>query len=184
MKGVIFTEFLEMVEDSFSLEIADRIIAASNLETGGAYTAVGTYDKDEIIRLVTQLGNESGIAVPELLRTFGRHLFGRFHANYQHFFDGIESAFQFLRNIESYIHVEVLKLYPDAKLPSFAYESDGPDQLVMIYHSARPFADLAEGLIEGCASHFGETLDIEREDQSQGDESCVRFVLTKRDAVE
>ncbi|MBT4868142.1 MAG: heme NO-binding domain-containing protein [Planctomycetaceae bacterium] len=180
MKGVIFSEFLEMVEEEFSLKIADRIIEASNLESGGAYTSVGTYDKDEIIRLVTQLSQETGVEVPALLCSFGRHLFGRFHENYHHFFDGVETAFQFLQNIEGYIHVEVLKLYPDAELPAFDYESSDPNELVMIYHSARPFADLAEGLIAGCADHFGETLDIKREDRSHDNETCVRFVLTKR----
>jgi len=44
MKGIIFTEFLEMVEDRFSPEIADRIIEAADLPSGGAYTAIGTYD--------------------------------------------------------------------------------------------------------------------------------------------
>ena len=44
MKGVIFTEFLEMVESHFSPEMADRIITAARLPSGGAYTAVGTYD--------------------------------------------------------------------------------------------------------------------------------------------
>ncbi len=53
MKGMVFTEFLEMVEDRFSPEIADRIITASDLRSGGAYTAVGTYEHSEMIQLVT-----------------------------------------------------------------------------------------------------------------------------------
>ena len=41
MKGIIFTEFIEMVEDKFGFEVADNIITNSNLPSGGAYTAVG-----------------------------------------------------------------------------------------------------------------------------------------------
>src|SRR6266540_2882152 len=119
MKGMIFTEFLEMVEDHFSPEVADRIIEACHLPSGGAYTAVGTYDHHEMVQLVTELSRESGIAVPALLHLFGKHLFGRFVANYPQFFEGIDSAFDFLEKIHSYIHVEVRKLYPDAELPSF-----------------------------------------------------------------
>jgi Haem-NO-binding len=52
------------------------------------------------------------------LRSFGKHLFGRFVCNYPQFFGGINSALTFLANIEGYIHVEVRKLYPDAELPS------------------------------------------------------------------
>jgi len=179
MKGIIFTEFLEMVEDQFSPEVADRIIEACALPSGGAYTAVGTYDHREMVQLVTELSKATGIAVPDLLRSFGRHLFGRFVATYPRFFDGVDSAFTFLENLEGYIHVEVHKLYPDAELPSFVCTAE-PGQLTMVYRSTRAFADLAEGLIRGCAEHFGEDLDIQREDLSGGQGTCVRFTLTQR----
>ncbi|MGH7856391.1 MAG: heme NO-binding domain-containing protein, partial [Candidatus Binatia bacterium] len=87
MKGIVFTEFLEMVEERFSPEIADRIIQASNLPSGGAYTAVGTYDYNELLRLVTNLGRETGVLVPDLVRSFGQHLFGRFYVSYPQFFE-------------------------------------------------------------------------------------------------
>ena len=35
MKGIVFTEFLEMVEDKFSPELADRIIEGAELPSGG-----------------------------------------------------------------------------------------------------------------------------------------------------
>lgn len=38
MKGLVFVEFVEFVEDRFSLETVDRIIEKSSLATGGAYT--------------------------------------------------------------------------------------------------------------------------------------------------
>ncbi|MGH8626303.1 MAG: heme NO-binding domain-containing protein, partial [Gammaproteobacteria bacterium] len=103
MKGVVFTEFLEMVEDRFSPEVADRIIEASNLPSGGAYTAIGTYDHTEMTQLVTQLSAATGTAVPVLVHAFGQYLFGRFVALYPQFFEGVESAFPFLEKIDGYI---------------------------------------------------------------------------------
>ena len=47
MKGVVFTEFIEMVEDKFSADIADQIIEEADLPSGGVYTSVGTYDHAE-----------------------------------------------------------------------------------------------------------------------------------------
>ncbi len=179
MKGVIFTEFLEMIDDQFSPEIATRMLDACDLPSGGAYTAVGTYDHHEMVQLVTQLSQETGIAVSDLLLSFGKHLFGRFIANYPHFFAGPQSAFAFLESIERYIHVEVLKLYPNAELPSFTCTSQ-PGQLTMVYRSPRALADLAEGLIRGCIEHFGEQVEIQREDLSGGQGTCVRFLLTKQ----
>lgn len=181
MKGVIFTEFLAMVEEQFSFEIADRIIEASDLATDGAYTSVGTYDHTELLQLVTALSRETGVAIPDLVRAFGTHLFGRFHALYGHLFEGAQSTFNFLKNVESYVHVEVRKLYSDAELPIFECEVQDDAHMVMTYRSKRPFADLAEGLIAGCAEHFGELIDIRRQDLSDGNRTHVRFQLTKRD---
>jgi hypothetical protein len=181
MKGMVFTEFLEMVEDRFSPEVADGIIEACDLPSGGAYTAVGTYDHNEIIQLVMHLSTETGISVPDLLRTFGQHLFGRFIDSYPQFFEGVESTFEFLENIENYIHVEVRKLYPDADLPSFAYDASEPGCLTMLYQSKRPFAHLAEGLILGCIAYFGETIDVQCDDLSEGQGMRARFVLRRRE---
>jgi hypothetical protein len=182
MKGVVFTEFLEMVEDRFSPEIADRIIEASDLPSGGAYTSIGTYDHTEMVQLVTQLSVATGAAVPVLVHTFGKYLFGRFTVLYPQLFEGIESAYSLLETIESTIHVEVLKLYPDAELPRFECNTSEPGRLTMIYRSTRGFADLAAGLIEGCIEHFGETIDVQREDLSGGLGTHVRFSLTQQES--
>ena len=41
MKGMVFIEFLELVEEKFGLEMVDNIIEQSNLESEGVYTLVG-----------------------------------------------------------------------------------------------------------------------------------------------
>lgn len=179
MKGIVFTEFIEMVEDKFGFEVSDKIITNANLPSGGAYTAVGTYDFDEMVQLVTNLSKETGLVLPDLLFTFGDHLFVRFHHIYPHFFEGKPDAFAFLSNIESYIHVEVLKLYPDARLPKISTRiSDDGKSMIMIYKSSRKMGDLALGLINGCIHHFGEAIKVEKTNiENEGAE--VTFLLTK-----
>jgi len=180
MKGIVFTEFLEMVEARFGLETLDRIIVQAQPPNDGAYTSVGTYDHQELVLLVIALSEATQIPVPDLIKTFGKHLFERFTQAYPSLFLGVDSAFNFLRSIEHYIHVEVRKLYPDAELPSFTYESPAPHQLVMIYQSRRPFTDLAEGLILGCIEHYGEQIDLQRDDLESGPINRSRFTLTQR----
>jgi Haem-NO-binding len=109
MKGVVFTEFLEMVEDRFSPEMADRIIEGAKLPSGGVYTTVGTYDHGEMIQLVSCLSEETGIPSAELVRSFGMHLFGRFHTMFPKYFEDVSSSFDFLQRTDHYIHVEVQK---------------------------------------------------------------------------
>jgi len=182
MKGIVFSEFIEMVESKFSLEMADEIIMAANLPSGGIYTAVGTYDHGEMLELVAQLSEKTDIQTGDLIRTFGTHLFGRFNELYPTFFNGVNSTFEFLSQIEEHVHMEVRKLYPDAELPVFETVRLDADTLEMTYRSGRPFADLAMGLIHGCALHFGEDVVIDQEDLSEEGRTHVRFTLTRQPA--
>lgn len=182
MKGVVFTEFLELVESAFSPEVADRIISRADLPSKGAYTAIGTYDHAEMLALVTELSKETGAPVPALVHTFGQHLFKRFVAGYPQFF-AVPSAFDFLERVHGYIHVEVRKLYPDAELPTFENSRPDDDTLVMLYRSHRPFADLAAGLIDGAVEHWGGGVDVAREALDEPGRTAVRFTLTRRPAA-
>ncbi|MFQ3250344.1 MAG: hypothetical protein ACI9O6_002182 [Glaciecola sp.] len=154
MKGVVFTEFMDMVEDVFSSEMLETIIEQSELPNGGAYTAVGTYDHEEIVRMTVSLSQQVNIPVAQLLESFGQHLFGRFVISYPAFFENVSHPFDFLKNIDSYIHVEVRKLYPEAELPRFYHEQEDANTLIMYYLSSRHFEDLAVGLIKGCLQFF------------------------------
>lgn len=179
MKGIVFSEFIEMVEDAFSPEIADQIIMETNPESEGAYTSVGTYDHSELVAMVVKLSEITSTPVPDLVQAFGTYLMTRFSKLYPAFFDDVETTFEFLSTIENHVHVEVNKLYADAELPTFDTEQTNDSTLVMVYKSARPFADLAEGLIKGAADYFNENIHISREDLSGGVGNHARFTLTK-----
>ena len=176
MKGIVFTELIEMVEQDLGIEIADRMISGADTENSGAYTAVGTYDHAELLRLVVSLSEETKIPVPNLVQSFGKYLFKRFRELHPQFFSGSTSAIDFLPLVESYIHVEVRKLYPDAELPSFDCETDG-NSMSMTYRSKRPFADLAEGLILACVEHFEDSLEVTRNDLGAQDGTEAVFTL-------
>jgi len=179
MKGIVFTEFLEFVEEQFDADRVDDMIELAAPPSEGAYTSVGTYDHQEMLQLVTALSELSATPVSELVRGFGKHLFGRLISAYPQFLDGVDSTFQFLQSVEDYIHVEVRKLYPDADLPRFDFEFPEPEQMVLTYHSMRPFADLAQGMMEGCIAHFGEEIATEREDLSPMSGYTTRFLLIR-----
>jgi hypothetical protein len=177
MKGIVFTEFLEMVENRFSDQTVDQLIEQADLPSKGIYTSVGTYDYQEMVSLVTHLSGLVGIPVPDLLKAFGRYLLNRFVIKFPAFFEGITSTMDFLPRVESLVHLEVRKLYPDAELPTFSCVFPKPGQLEMTYRSIRNLPDLAEGLILGCAEHFGESLNIVKTTVS-GDSPAVIFTIT------
>ena len=177
MKGIIFTEFFELVESKWGLDMVDELIDSCELESGGAYTAVGTYDHGEIVQLVQALSQKSEVPIPGLLQAFGEFLFGKFVVSYPQFFEGQTSAVDFLEHVEDYIHVEVKKLYPDAMLPQFDTERPTPDHLVMIYSSVRHLHDVAHGLIHGCVRHFEENCEVSMSEPAEDD--SVRFTIVR-----
>ncbi len=180
MKGIVFREFIDMVEQQFSFETADSIIAASSLSTGGAYTSVGTYPHSEMVSLVTNLSAQTGRPVPALLNHFGRHLFTRFTVIHPQYVRNYRSAFELLQQLDGNIHIEVRKLYQDAELPSFTYEALPDGGMYFDYRSQRGLADFAEGLIQGCIAHFGEQVELHRQDLPPEDNLArTRFTLTK-----
>ena len=177
MKGIVFTEFLHMVEVKFSPDMVDDIIAAADLPNGGAYTAVGTYPHAELARLVGALSKRSNTPPEDLLKAYGHHVFGRFHHGFGAFFNGVRDSFQFLSSIQGVVHVEVQKLYPDAELPQFDTQQVSPTHLRMTYRSPRCLGDFAEGLLRGCINHFSESISIARRDEMNG--HLVFFDLVK-----
>ena len=180
MKGIVFTEFLEMAEERFSLSMVDAVLERVAPASGGIYTAVGTYPAEELVGLLMELSKQTSLPPATLLKDFGGHLLRRFAQTQPEFFAGARSSLEFLQSVEDHIHVEVRKLYPDAELPSFECQSEGEDELVMTYRSPRGLADLAEGLMAECALHYGERVSITREDLSAGKGQHVRFRLHRQ----
>ncbi|CAH1904562.1 HNOB domain-containing protein [Candidatus Nitrotoga sp. HW29] len=180
MKGVVFTEFMEMVESRMGLDVLDRIITEAALPNDGAYTSIGTYDHAELVRLVTALSNATGLSTQQLIFIFGEQLFQRFSVGYSALFNNVRNAFDFLSRIDGVIHVEVRKLYPDAELPKLECERPSTNELTILYSSPRGFGDLAAGLIAGCIKHFDEPISVTRTDLEKLD-TChrVRFDLVR-----
>lgn len=179
MKGIVFTEFLEMVEERFGLETADRILEASELPSGGIYTSVGTYGFNEMVTLLTNLSVETEIPAQDLLYAFGLYLFdslGRAHpeviANYT-------SPMGLIGCIEDHIHVHVKKLYPDAELPSFQVLEEGEKQMDLVYRSSRGLYSLCHGLLEKTFIHFGQEAEINYE-LVKSDGTEVRFHIVQK----
>ncbi|MEP3244248.1 MAG: heme NO-binding domain-containing protein [Sneathiella sp.] len=170
MKGVVFTEFLQMVDEVFSPEMTEMIIVDSDVESKGVYTTVGTYPHTEILALVVALHKRTGAEVSDLVHAFGKYLFISFTKHYPHFFENQSSAFEFLKGVDTYIHVEVNKLYPEANTPSVKAEEKGEGELEINYKSECPFAELANGLLEACIEHFQQDIKVER--PFTGEDGC------------
>lgn len=154
MKGIVFTEFLDLVETTFGLEMVDTILNASELPSNGVYTAIGMYSFAEMVSLLTNLSAETGLAIDELLLVYGEHFFSVVQKSYPSFLTQYSDPIEMLSSIENHIHVEVRKIYPDAELPTFTIVEKTADTLVMIYKSSRAMHAFGRGLMNKTFEHF------------------------------
>jgi hypothetical protein len=156
MKGIVFTGFLEMVEEKFGIETVDAILQEAGLQSNGIYTSVGTYPFSEMVLLLNRLNSKVNIPVNDLIYTFGLYFFDILTANYSSIFKQYNSAFEMLESVHEHIHVQVRKIYPDAELPSFYIKRKNNGSIEMFYSSERGLYKFALALIEktcACYNH-------------------------------
>lgn len=172
MKGILFTEFLELVENEFGLIMVQQIIDECELDTNGVYTSVGTYSHKDMFKMVGKLCEIKGIPIPELLTIYGEYFFNTLSTDYPQFMEQSD-LFVFLDSIEKYIHPEVLKLYPDAELPTFGAEIKSDNEMVLNYTSSRKMSDLAIGLINGASKYFNEDVEVSKIKEEDDGEKVI-----------
>ncbi len=177
MKGVVLSELVRFVELQFSAEMADMMIRKSQVASDGAYTSVGNYPHVEALSLIGALAEMTDTPAADLAETYGYWLAGRFVELYPSMFAGYTDVRSFLKDVDSKMHMEVKKLYEDAKTPAVIAEIDG-EMLNVAYSSHRPFADVAFGLIRGYVDHFKESLVVERNSSDPGPHTAL-FVVRK-----
>ncbi|MFD2828427.1 heme NO-binding domain-containing protein [Leeuwenhoekiella polynyae] len=180
MKGIVFTEFLELVEEKFGLEMVDDIITASELESGGAYTAVGTYKFSEMVQLLTHLSERTQLSVDDLLYTYALHFFKVIQRSYPGLLNTYSDPLELIASIENHIHVEVRKIYPDAQLPVFKIVKRSENTLILDYLSSRAMYSFGLGLMHESFNYFNKNFKIDFE-KIKEDGTYVRFFIVNTD---
>jgi hemerythrin-like domain-containing protein len=174
---MIFTELIDFIERHSDIATAEQIIEEANLNSSGAFTAVGNYPHQEVLLLVGSAASILQSPSRDLMRQFGKELFSRLYDSHPQFFEeNVDNAPLFLERIQQHIHDEVIKLYPDSNPPRvLVSKSEG--LLQVTYESHRPFALVALGLIEGCYEYFGRPVEVEFDDSLDETSSNAQFSI-------
>lgn len=183
MKGIVFDLLRDMVEDNYGLEGWNTVLEKAGSD--GMYLSPESYSDQEMMSLVLAASDVTGIETDDLLRTFGSFMAKEFYQRFPSFFDSCDNVIDFLLSVDRIVHVEVMKLYPGANLPSFSYEERDANKLTMIYRSDRMLCYLAEGLIQGSAKHYGKAITIQHDVcMHNGDDACHLNIQVVGDADE
>jgi hypothetical protein len=178
MKVIVFNLLEEVVRRERGENVWDALLEATSLH--GSFTSLGSYADEDFSRLVAAAAAQSGQTPGDVLRWFGRLGMPRLAERYPEFFRSRSSVREFLLTLNDIIHTEVRKLYPDAHVPMFDFDTADAAVLRMGYRSDRRLCALAEGFIEGAAACYGETVTLRQEKcLLRGDDKClfeIRFV--------
>jgi hypothetical protein len=178
VKGIIFSEFLNLVESKFGLETVDEIILKSDLESKGVYTTIGTYSFSEMLQLLQHLSTKTDISIDNLLLVYAEHFFSVIENSYPGLLATYKDPIEMISSIESHIHIEVRKIYPDAELPTFIVEEKKEDLLIIIYKSSRAMHHFGLGLMNKTFEYFNAKASIVLE-KIKEDGTEVKFIINK-----
>jgi hypothetical protein len=171
MMGVVFNLFEHVTSQSHGEEAWDDVLAAAGLE--GAYTSLGSYPDRDFVRLVDAASDAFVMPPDDVVRWFGRTSLPLLAESYPAFFEPHRTTRDFILTLNEIIHPEVRKLYPGADVPVFDMAVTDSGGLRMGYASHRKMCAFAEGLVQGAADHFGETVSIRQlRCMNRGDETC------------
>lgn len=154
MKGIIFNLLEKFITQNWGEEQYDEILGECSLQTKEPFVGPGTYPDEDLVAIVTKAVEKLAVPLPDALRAFGKFCFPELAKRYPVFVTPYRHPKPFLQTVDSIIHVEVKKLYEDAKLPRFYYDDPAPDRLVIVYESERRMCQVMEGLIEGVAEFY------------------------------
>ena len=178
MKGILIAEFIDLMEAEFGADMVDTVLEEVKPASGGVYTSMGTYDHAELVAILMALSRHSKVPLANLNKTFGMYYFPEFIASHPDLFDSHNSSLALLENIEWLIQWEAQRLYPSAIPPKVVCSRTSPTSLELFHEGPKCLGDVAEGLIHGCAFHYGEKIMVRRESLNESSGPGEWFLLT------
>jgi hypothetical protein len=174
MKGVLFDVVGDIVCSEYSVTTWDHILQSAGVD--GAYTSLGNYPDEELFAIVAAASAATAMPPSDLLRWLGQRAFPLLVAHVPHVIDQIDSWQRMLTDVDAIVHVEVVRMYPDALVPAFSATLTDTG-VELHYASRRGLCALAEGLILGVGEWYGTPLNVRQSECShRGAPECIFHV--------
>lgn len=178
MHGLVFVELERFATATLGKELWQAAARAAGLEER-VYVPISSYPDAELVALLTQVSKSSGIAAAALLEQFGAALAPRLLALYKFVVKPEWKALDVIEHTESVIHAVVRRRDPQAQPPQLQCTRNSPEQVTVVYSSARKLCALARGLIAGIGQSYAEGLELTEERcMLQGARDC-RIVVRR-----
>jgi hypothetical protein len=160
MKGIVFVNFNEFINELWGDEFWDNLLNEAELPSGGVYTTFGTYDDQKLFTLICLGVDKKNIYVKYAQFVSVKWAFREFYsfapAGVHNFTDVFESA----HTVQSFIHLEADKLDTDTLPPKSMFLSETPKKILSHYQSAGKLCFLCEDILPSPATHTGQKVKV------------------------
>jgi predicted hydrocarbon binding protein len=160
MHGLIFVQLKKYASTRLGVEAWDELLHKAALK-GRMYLPVQQYPDDEMHALLRAIGLRTGGDADAVLQDLGAFMAPELMRMYGSLLDRSWKTLEVVEHTESTIHRVVRARNPAARPPELRAERTAPDEVVVVYASARRLCGFAKGIVRGLARHFGETVTIE-----------------------
>lgn len=157
MKGIIFNLLEDMVVDQCGMQVWNDLLA-KHAPTDRVYVSAKSYADSELLNIVQDVAEQLKMPVTEVVRAFGRFLFGGLAARHTDVVKRFADFEALVFGIHDVIHLEVNKLYHEPGLPTISCQRLSPQQIQLRYASPRKLCYCAEGLLYGAAEYFHQSI--------------------------
>lgn len=178
MKGIVFNLLEEVVVQRIGERNWDELLQAAAVD--GVYTSLGNYPSADFVALIDALAARGKTSVENTLRWFGRNAMPCLAARYPGFLSDHDGLRSFLLSLNDVPQGEVRKVYPGADVPLFDFHSvlgaadNTTMPLLVRYQSTEELCWLAEGFIQGAATHYRQSVLIRQlQCVHKGDDDCT-----------
>ncbi|GAA4834041.1 heme NO-binding domain-containing protein [Algivirga pacifica] len=183
MKGILFTELLEMVEGRFGFDVADHIVVENTFPHFGVYTAVGDYPYAEIECLLISLESATKVPMDQLLYDYGKHLFTVFKKSRIDWLKECTSSVSLIKKV--LLHFQEVSRwtaeYQD--FPEILLELDEVGQIVFRLKGdyIQSIPEVMRGFVDEVVYYYQETLTLEIAQRVA--DSSISFSLYNKSCV-
>jgi len=179
MKGLFFTELVELVETDYGFAVLDQVIRTAVPPTDGVYTSMCSYNAEEFFGLVEALAVDMKQPSSTFLRSFGRHFFRCLLDRNEKLLDNYSSAIKALQDVNELVRATRIFSF-EHRPPKAEFAEVGPAAWQLTIRTKLPVQDIILGALEACIARYGEPLEVSRTDVQTDNTITTRFDITPK----
>ena len=159
--GLIFFYLQKFADVAAAGSTSWKGVRSTVTTTTSRFLPSGSYPDADAVAILSTIADTTGRPLPSILEEFGQFLAPHLVKVAGTVVDPAWRTLDLIEHTEAIIHTMIRTTTPGASPPVLETVRQSPDELHLVYSSARRLCPLAVGLMRGIAAHYGETIRIE-----------------------